>query len=134
MLVRREVIEQTRGFDLDYRMYVEEIDWCVRIKRAGWAIFCVPSAEIVHFEGQSTRQVRPQMVVALWHSRYLLFERFYTRAFRWAARQVVRAGMRARRAQIRAALEQGELGAADAWALIDAYGQVVELSGGPAKD
>jgi hypothetical protein len=69
------------------------------------------------------------MVVALWRSRYRLFRRFYSRAFQWAARQVVRAGMRTRMRQARAARELGELGAADAEALIDAYRQVIEMSG-----
>jgi GT2 family glycosyltransferase len=128
MLFRRAVIEETGGFDLEYRMYVEEIDWCKRVKRAGWAIYCVPAAEIVHYEGQSTRQVRPQMVVALWRSRYRLYGRFYSRVFQWAARQVVRAGMRTRIRQAQAARELGELGAADAEALIDAYRQVSEMS------
>jgi GT2 family glycosyltransferase len=132
MLFRREVIEQTGGFAPEYRMYVEEIDWCMRIKRAGWAIYCVPSAEVVHFEGQSTRQVRPQMVVALWRSRFLLFDRFYPRAFRWAARRVVCAGMRARVVRTELALARGELSDTDARALVDAYWQVVALSGGAA--
>jgi GT2 family glycosyltransferase len=133
MLFRREVIEQTGGFDPDYRMYVEEIDCCMRIKRAGWAIFCVPSAEVVHFEGQSTRQVRPQMVVALWRSRFLLFDRFYSRAFRWAVRRVVWTGMRARVAQTDAALARGELDDSNARALVDAYQQVMALSGGAVR-
>jgi N-acetylglucosaminyl-diphospho-decaprenol L-rhamnosyltransferase len=125
MLFRRATIEQTGGFCLDYRMYVEEIDWCVRAKRAGWDVYCVPAAEIVHYEGQSTRQVRPQMVVALWRSRFLLFDRFYSRAFRWAVQRVVRAGMKTRADQAQAALERGELTAADAAALVDAYRTVI---------
>jgi hypothetical protein len=129
MLFRREVIEQTGGFDLEYRMYVEEIDWCMRVRRAGWAVCCVPAAEIVHYEGQSTCQVRPQMVVALWRSRFLFFRRFYSRAFVWAARQVVRAGMRTRIAQAEKALERGELVPADVAALSDAYRQVMTDSG-----
>jgi GT2 family glycosyltransferase len=130
MLFRREVIEQTGGFDLAYRMYVEEIDWCMRVKRAGWAVACVPGAEIVHYEGQSTRQVRPQMVVALWRSRYLLFERFYSRAFRWAVRRVVRAGMRTRVRQAQRAVVRGALDAEKAAVLVDAYRQVIEMSRG----
>jgi GT2 family glycosyltransferase len=128
MLFRRAVIEETGGFDLEYRMYVEEIDWCMRVKRAGWEVYCVPAAEVVHYEGQSTRQVRPQMVVALWRSRYRFYGRFYSRAFQWMARQVVRAGMWTRIRQAHAARELGELGAADAEALIDAYRQVIEMS------
>jgi hypothetical protein len=137
MLFRRETIQQTGGFDLDYHMYVEEIDWCMRVRRAGWEIDCVPGAEIVHYQGQSTRQVRPQMVVALWRSRYILFRKHYTPFYRWAVRRIVRAGMRAqiRRTQALIKREKGEKGKggkgemdeSTAQALIDAYQQVIEM-------
>ncbi len=127
MLFRREVIEQSGGFDLDYRMYVEEIDWCMRIKRTGWQIFCVPAAEIVHYEGQSTRQARPQMVVALWRSRYILFRKHYGPLYCWAARRLIRAGMRSKIRQAHRALQRGELSQADALALIEAYRQVMAM-------
>jgi GT2 family glycosyltransferase len=122
MLFRREVIAQTGGFDLDYYMYVEEIDWCMRIKRAGWGICCVPGAEIVHYEGQSTRQIRPQMVVALWRSRYTLFRKHYSMPYRWVVRRIVRAGMRA---QVRRARSQLDAPAAEG--LIEAYRQVIAM-------
>jgi GT2 family glycosyltransferase len=134
MLFRRETVEQTHGFDLDYRMYVEEIDWCMRIRRAGWPLYCVPSAEIVHFEGQSTRQVRPEMVEALWRSRFLLFERYYSRAFCRAARRVVRAGFHTRIAQTRAALARGEMADQDAGEMMEAYRRVIELAGNSQAD
>jgi GT2 family glycosyltransferase len=127
MLVRREAIVQTGGFDLDYRMYVEEIDWCMRVKRAGWSIYCVPEAEIVHHEGQSTRQARPEMVVALWRSRYILFRKHYSSAFIWLARLIIHAGVRNRIRRVESALAQGALDEADARAMVDAYGRVAAL-------
>jgi N-acetylglucosaminyl-diphospho-decaprenol L-rhamnosyltransferase len=127
MLFRREVIEQTGGFDPSYQMYVEEIDWCMRVKRAGWAIYCVPRAEIVHYEGQSTRQVRPDMVVALWRSRYVLFGKHYPPLYRWAVRRLIPAGMRAKIRRTQVALRRGELDKATARQLIDAYRQVIAL-------
>jgi GT2 family glycosyltransferase len=36
MLLRREAIEQTGLFDERFFMYCEEIDWSMRIRRAGW--------------------------------------------------------------------------------------------------
>src|SRR5262245_10211896 len=39
MMLRREAIEQTGIFDEQYFMYVEEIDWSMRIRRAGWEIY-----------------------------------------------------------------------------------------------
>jgi GT2 family glycosyltransferase len=127
MLVRREVIEETGGFDLSYRMYVEEIDWCMRVKRAGWEIYCTPRAEIVHYEGQSTRQVRPEMVIALWKSRYKFFEQYYSPLYRWLARRLVRAGMRSKVRSLQRALCRKELDEATAMSLIEAYLGVAAL-------
>ena len=57
MLVRREVIEQTGGFDEQFFMYGEDLDWCRRIRRAGWRVWYVASAEVQHEGAHSTRQV-----------------------------------------------------------------------------
>jgi N-acetylglucosaminyl-diphospho-decaprenol L-rhamnosyltransferase len=127
MLFRRRAIEETGGFDLDYHMYVEEIDWCLRVKRAGWELYCVPEAEVVHYEGQSTRQVRPEMVVALWRSRGIYFQKHWSSLFRWLVRQVIRAGMHAqiRRARGDAHLTAVEAAARDA--LVEAYRRVLAM-------
>jgi GT2 family glycosyltransferase len=77
MMLRREVIEQTIGFDEQFFMYCEEVDWAWRIHHAGWQVWCVPSARVTHLAGQSAAQVRPQSVINLWKSRLLLFERYY---------------------------------------------------------
>ena len=119
MMLRREVILQTGLFDEGYHMYVEEIDWCMRIRRVGWAIYCLPSAAVVHHAGQSTCQVRDEMFVALWCSRFRLFGKHYSSAFRWAARRLVRLGLWAETHRARAAYRRGELSAEelDRWQL-----------------
>ncbi len=53
MLVRREVYESVGGFDDDYFMYGEDLDWCWRIKQAGWKVYYYPRAEIIHYGGES---------------------------------------------------------------------------------
>lgn len=127
MLVRRETVAATGGFDLAYRMYVEEIDWCMRIRRAGWQVYCVPGAQVVHYAGQSTRQVRPQMIVALWRSRYLLFQKHYSPLYVWLARLLIRAGMRAQIGRIKRAVRRGEMQSAEGEAIIAAYRQVIKM-------
>jgi hypothetical protein len=94
MLVRRPVIEQVGALDERFFMYCEEVEWAMRIRRAGWEIYCVPQAEIIHHVGQSTNQFRDRMFIALWRSRFLLFDKAYSPAFRLAARQLVRLGVR----------------------------------------
>ena len=51
MLVRRDVAQETGGFDEIFFMYCEELDWCRRIHMAGWEIYTVPAAEVVHYGG-----------------------------------------------------------------------------------
>lgn len=91
MLVRRNVLEQVGPFDAAYFMYSEEVEWCWRIRRAGWAIWQVPAARVTHVGGAATRQFRRRMLVELWRSR----TRFAARrgpTFLAAHRAIVRAG------------------------------------------
>jgi hypothetical protein len=127
MLFRCETVQETHGFDLDYHMYVEEIDWCMRVKKAGWEIYCVPGAEIVHLEGQSTVQVRPEMIVALWRSRYILFGKHYSPLYRWLVTRVIRAGMRTQIRRVHRSARRGEIDDQTAERLIDAYRQVLTM-------
>ncbi len=55
MMVRKETMDQVGVLDEDYFMYGEDIDWCYRIRAAGWRIFYVPTTEIIHFRGESGR-------------------------------------------------------------------------------
>lgn len=100
-LVRRETAEQVGWLDDQFFIYCEEIDWAMRIKRAGWEIWCVPQAEIIHHEAQSTRQFRDAMFYELWRARWRLFHKHYSPLFRALAKQIVRAGLwnEARKAQ-----------------------------------
>lgn len=93
MMLRREVVAATGGFDEAFFMYCEEIDWAWRIQRAGWRALCVPAAHVVHLGGQSTGQVRPRSVLHLWNSRLLLFARYYPPWKQSLARWLVALGM-----------------------------------------
>ena len=42
MMVRREALDQVGLLDEDYFLFLEETDWCYRMKRAGWKIYHVP--------------------------------------------------------------------------------------------
>jgi GT2 family glycosyltransferase len=79
MLVRRDVAVATGGFDEAFHMYCEEIDWCWRIREAGWKIFSVPAASVVHFGGESTRQVPANSILNLWRSRAQLYLKHHRR-------------------------------------------------------
>jgi hypothetical protein len=68
------------------------------------------------------------MFVALWKSRYLLFEKHYSHFYRWAVRRIVRLGLRAERRRALAAYEQGEISEAELESCLAAYRTVAEMS------
>jgi GT2 family glycosyltransferase len=61
MVVRTEILKTIGVLDsrLSPIVYMEEVDWCLRTRRAGWEIAFVPQAVITHHGGQSTKATRP---------------------------------------------------------------------------
>lgn len=48
LLVRREALEAVGPLDEGFFLYVEDIDWARRMQAAGWQVWYVPTAKIVH--------------------------------------------------------------------------------------
>ena len=53
MMVRREVFAQVGGFDERFRSGYNDVDFCLRVRRAGYRIVYTPYAELVHHESAS---------------------------------------------------------------------------------
>ncbi len=60
MMIRMEALKSVHYFDEGYFFFLEETDLCFRLKAAGWKIVFLPHVQIVHFQGSSVRQVKPQ--------------------------------------------------------------------------
>ena len=75
MIIRRDAIEQVGLLDEDYFLFLEETDWCYRIKGAGWKIYHVPQAEIYHFQGKGVEVEKKKARVEYYHSRYHFFKK-----------------------------------------------------------
>lgn len=48
MMVPRRAIDAVGRMDEAYYLYVEDIDWALRMHQAGWRVVYLPSAEVVH--------------------------------------------------------------------------------------
>lgn len=77
--------------------------------------------------GQSTGQFRDRMFVALWRSRFRLFEKHYSRAYTAAVRLILKAGLARRARQVRLALAAGAIDQEAADKQLYAYRTVLEL-------
>ncbi len=77
LMARREALQQVGGLDERFFMYSEEVDWCYRVRQAGWRIYFVPDTEVIHLWGGTSRTLPVQTVVQLYHSRLLFFRKHY---------------------------------------------------------
>jgi GT2 family glycosyltransferase len=89
MMVRRKAIARAGGFDERFRMYSEEVELCWRLRRHGWKVSYLPSVEVTHHEGASTRQDASSRQVEFDTSRVRLARRMYGAG----AAEIVRAGL-----------------------------------------
>lgn len=53
-MVRRTAFEQAGLMDERFRLYFDDVDICFRMHQAGWEVWCVPEAEVVHIEQRSS--------------------------------------------------------------------------------
>jgi hypothetical protein len=63
LMVRRSVIEEVGMFDEGFKFWFDEVDWCFRIKKAGWKIVFFPKARIIHYGAQSFKQWRSPLSI-----------------------------------------------------------------------
>ncbi len=60
MLVRTTLFQQLGGFDALYHAHHEEIDFCWRLKRAGYRILAVPNSIVYHVGGGTLNYQHPR--------------------------------------------------------------------------
>ncbi len=77
LMVRRPVLSQVGAFDEGFFMLFEEVDWCFRVKQAGWQIWFTPAAEVVHHYGQSIKQVKVKMILSSHRGLYRYWQKHH---------------------------------------------------------
>jgi N-acetylglucosaminyl-diphospho-decaprenol L-rhamnosyltransferase len=93
MLVRREAVDAVGGFDEDFFLMSEEVDWCYRFREAGWKVLFYPGAEVFHVVGASLNP-RQFHAIVRGHLQFLRKHRGEQEAER--ARRVMLWGLRMR--------------------------------------
>ena len=70
--LRRSALDDIGGWDERYFMYVEDVDLCWRLRRAGWRVAYEPTGMVEHLLGLSTAG-RPYRMIAEHHRSLLRF-------------------------------------------------------------
>jgi GT2 family glycosyltransferase len=77
-LISRRIIEEVGELDPQYFLYGEEVDWCIRISRAGYRIVCDVDSKIWHKGMASTSKEKRFSLYYLERNR-VIYERKYAR-------------------------------------------------------
>ena len=53
LMVRKDVYEQVNGLDESFAVAFNDVDFCLRVRDAGYRIAWTPYAELIHYESKS---------------------------------------------------------------------------------
>jgi hypothetical protein len=78
LMLRRRVIDEVGLLDEEFFMYLEDVDYCVRIRNAGWRLFYLPDKEILHLVGASSGGRMRNYSVHAYRSLFYLYRKHYS--------------------------------------------------------
>ena len=55
MFVRASVLKSVGMFDESFKMYFEDVDLSLRMRNAGWELYCIPDARVLHKMSATTK-------------------------------------------------------------------------------
>lgn len=77
MFLRTDLAQELEGLNEKYKFYWVDSDYCIRVKRAGYKVYCYPKAKIMHYEGEggstSTLKKKLQMNKAFNDGAYMAY-------------------------------------------------------------
>jgi len=78
-LARGEAVAQVGGLDERFFFYAEDLDWCKRMRDAGWQVAYVPEASATHFGGGSSGNAPLRYSIELLRANLIYWRKHYGR-------------------------------------------------------
>lgn len=79
LMVSNELLEKVGLLDERFYIYAEEMDYYMRIRKAGYAAIYNADISIIHYGKSSSRQRRHEMFIQNYKSFYLFLKKHYSR-------------------------------------------------------
>lgn len=81
MMLPQSVIHKVGVLDEAFFMYGEDIDWCYRIKKAGFRVVYYPEAKIIHYKGSSSKKKRVKTIYEFHRAMILFYNKHYIKKY-----------------------------------------------------
>ncbi|HXC44792.1 MAG TPA: glycosyltransferase family 2 protein [Candidatus Dormibacteraeota bacterium] len=89
LLLRRKAVAEVGRLDERFFMYLEDLDYCVRLRRAGWKLYYLPAVEIIHLAEKSSGGRMRRYSVQAYDSLFYFYGKHYRTPALWIARLMV---------------------------------------------
>jgi GT2 family glycosyltransferase len=109
MLMPMALCRELNGWDETYFFYGEDVDFCYRIRQAGYQIIYFPHVEVLHYKGASSglrkesadiakppKETRVRVAKESVRAMQIFYRKFYSQQYPWVVTAVVLAGIRLR--------------------------------------
>lgn len=93
LLTRRKVVDNIGKLDQRFFMYGEELDWCLRAKKAGWTVMYYPDVEITHYKGECSKNNSRKAAFEFYRSMYLFYKKHFAENYNPVINIIVYAGI-----------------------------------------
>jgi GT2 family glycosyltransferase len=78
LMLRREAIDAIGVLDENFFMYLEDLDYCARLRKAGWKLYYIPAGEIIHLVGRSSGGRMRQYSIHSYQSLFYFYQKHYS--------------------------------------------------------
>lgn len=77
LFMRREAIQRLNGMDEQFFIYYDDMDLCLRAKNAGWKVYYMPSASVMHHMSKGVSQFSNFLYPKIFESELYFFRKHY---------------------------------------------------------
>ncbi len=98
MIVKQQVIQKVGDLDERFFMYAEDLDWCKRIRDAGYQVIYHPGVRVIHHKYKSGIKTTSQTLAKrtkyhFYHTMLQYFDKHYAHRYPAVIRYLVRLGI-----------------------------------------
>lgn len=101
MMIPRQVLDETGGFDERFFMFGEDIDLSYRIRQTGRNNYYFPETTIIHFKGQSTDKEEDAYLDHFYGAMTLFVRKYYRGPWGALYRGLIQTGIRVQKLKAR---------------------------------
>lgn len=94
LFARRDVWDDIGPLDENIIGFGEDIDWCMRAKKAGWEVWYYPRSVITHLKGQGGTHARPYCKIWGMHqAMWMIYKKYFSRWYNFILTAAVFVGI-----------------------------------------